>query len=138
MRRHLASLLALGLLLGCGKSKEEERRDLFRSTCEAFPGTATLDDAIRQLSSRLDLLDCSVSGLNPMPVGDHCDYGGQFICRGFWVSASNDPGLCGPPPLGGCYYWCEVRFVGFQNGQSIPVTTPICGARFVGGQAIPP
>jgi hypothetical protein len=133
VRRHFAALLALGLALGCGKSKEEERRDLFRSTCEAFPGAATLSEADRQLGSPLFLLDCRTS-LSPMPVGDQCAYAGQFICRGFWESVANDPGLCGPPPLGGCYYWCEVRFAGPQNATSVPGTTPICGARFVGEQ----
>jgi hypothetical protein len=136
VRRHLAALVVLGLVLGCGKSKEEERRDLFRSTCEALAGAATLDEAARQFGS--PFVDCTVPGLIPMPVGDHCVYAGQFICRSFWISFANDPGLCGPPPLGGCYYWCEARFAGSLNAPSIPPTTPICGARFVGEQGLPP
>ncbi len=131
--RALAALAALLLVAACGKSKEEQRMDAFRANCLSLTGQ-TLAQAIRSfsLNPSVDCISPNVTHLS----GSTCPYDTQYVCRAFFASCANDLGLCGPPPLGGCLYFCEVQFPGVQNPPT-PVdatTAVICGERFVSGQ----
>jgi len=129
-------LAALLLVASCGKSKEEERMEAFKANCLALTGQ-TVGAAVSTFS-----LNPGVLCLDPNPphlAGSTCPYGtSQFICRGFFSSYSNDPGLCGPPPIGGCWYFCEFHFPGNYGDTIVTSDTVICGERFVSGQPYPP
>ncbi len=127
-----AALAALLLAVSCGKSAEEKRMDAFKASCLALTGQ-TLDQAIRtfSLNPGVDCVTPSVTHLS----GSTCPYDTQYVCRAFFASCANDLGLCGPPPLGGCLYFCEVQFPGVQYAVGVDATTAvICGERFVSGQ----
>ena len=105
--------------------------DQFRSNCLALAGQ-TLDQAVRTFSLP-PTIDC-VSPNATHLKDSTCPYDTQFICRAFFTSCANDLGLCGPPPLGGCLYFCEVQFPGVQNAANVDAGSIICGERFVSGQ----
>jgi len=129
-------LAALLLAAACGKSKEEQRMDAFKANCLAANGE-TIGTAVQSFSLNPGIL-CQ----DPNPphlAGSTCPYGtSQFICRGFFVSYANDPGLCGPPPFGGCWYFCEFHFPGNVGDIGVGSDVVICGTRFVSGQPLPP
>lgn len=133
-----AATAALGLLLACGPSRERQRLDTFRDTCYGLvSGAATLLEAAQRFDGGAYLTECPTSALLPLGGGvDHCDYGGAPVCRAFWVSYAYDQSLCGQPPLGGCYYWCEVRLPGTVVPP--PADAVVCGAWFVSGQPCAP
>jgi hypothetical protein len=130
------ALTAAALLLAapaCGRSAEEMRLDAMRATCQALAaGTATLAEANQHFGFAGAFL-CPAQQLTRMKAGDQCAYDSQFICKGYWASVSSDPSLCNLP-IGGCWYWCEVRFPGAPGSTTIPNPTVVCGARFVSGQ----
>lgn len=132
---------AAALLLAasaCGRGAEEMRFDAMRATCQALAaGTATLAESSQQFGLPGAFL-CPAQPLTRMKTGDQCPYDSQFICKGYWASVSSDPSLCNLP-IGGCWYWCEVRFQGAPGSTTIPGSTVVCGARFVSGQpGLPP
>ncbi len=112
--------------------------DAFRAHCLSLTG--------QTISAAVPLFpDALVNGFtcaDPNPphlAGSTCPYGtSQFICRGFFSSFANDPGLCGPPPLGGCWYFCEFHFPGNYLDTVVSPDAIICGERFVSGQPFPP
>lgn len=125
-------LIAVLLLSACGKSKEEERMDQFRANCLALTGQ-TLDQAIRTLTPAQRNIDCLSPNVTHL-AGSTCPYDTQYVCRTFFFSCANDLGLCGPPPLGGCLFFCEVQFPGVQGATIVDGGSVICGERFVSGQ----
>lgn len=133
-----ALLAALALLLGCGPSRERERFEAFRDYCLGLVASgATGLDAARRFGEPASLFDCALAPQQPLPSGvDQCDYQAGWVCQAFWVSYASDDSLCGPPGLGGCWFWCEVRVPG--DVQPVPADTVVCGSRFVSGQPCPP
>lgn len=131
---------ALLLLAACGKSREEKRFDAFRDACNGLvPGGATFGQAVQIYAGIGVVLDCGPTAPQTRLLGgtDQCSYGTDFVCRVFWVDFARDGSLCGPPGLGGCWFWCEVRVPG------TPLGTPsggalVCGSWFVSGQPFPP
>ncbi len=113
---------------GCGKSKEAERMDAFRATCESLVANGTTyAQAVPEFGTNVPL-DCT-QGLLPL-AGDQCQLP---ECRVIWYSMTNDPTLC--DPVGGCCFLCEAR-VSAANGT--PTTDArICAARFLSGQPCP-
>ncbi len=137
-RRPSAAAALLLAVLACGRNAEEMRFDALRATCsELAAGTTTIAEATQQFGFGGAFL-CPVQPLTQMKVGDQCPYATQNICKGYWASVSADPSRCNLP-IGGCYYWCEVRFQGAPGAVTMPDTTGICGAWFVSGQPyLPP
>jgi len=133
-----AAIAAAALLAGCGSSRERRLFDAFREVCDGLvPDGATLQEAARRFGWGADLLDCAFEPQQPLQGGvDQCDYQGGPVCHAFWVSYAYDDSLCGPPGLGGCFYWCEARLPGTVVPP--PVNTVVCGAWFVSGQPCGP
>lgn len=140
-RQALAAAALLLAASACGRSAEEMRFDATRATCQALvagapDGGVTLVQANQQFGFTGAFL-CPGQQLTRMKTGDQCPYGTQFICKGYWASVSSDPSLCNIP-IGGCWYWCEIRFPGAPSSTTVPDSTVVCGARFVSGQPYPP
>jgi len=138
LRRVPAAAALLLAASACGRNAEERRFDAMRAACQALTGgTTTLAEANQQFGFP-GAFFCPAQALTPMRTGDACPYQSQFICKGYWASVSSDPSLCNLP-IGGCYYWCEVRFPGAPSATTVPDSTAICGAWFVSGQPyLPP
>ena len=133
-----AAAAVLVVASACGRNAEEMRFDAMQATCNGLAaGTTTLAEATKQFGFTGALL-CPTQPLTPMKVGDNCPYSTQFNCKGYWASVSADPSRCNQL-VGGCYYWCEVRFPGAPGAVNVPDTTVICGSWFVSGQPyLPP
>lgn len=133
-----AALAALALLAACGPSRERRLFEEFRDTCNRLvPGGVTVQGAAQSFGGGAYLVECPTPALPPLTGGvDQCDYGGDPVCRAFWVWYAYDQSLCGPPGLGGCYYWCEVRLPGTVVPP--PGDAVACGAWFVSGQPCAP
>ena len=134
----VAAIAALVLLFSCGPSRERQRFDAFRDTCNGLvPSGATLQEAAQRFGWGADFLDCDLAPQQRLQGGvDQCDYPSGRVCHAFWVSYAYDQSLCGPPGLGGCFYWCEVRVPG--PAEPVPPDALPCGAWFVSGQRCAP
>lgn len=135
MRTAVAPLLAL---LACGPSAEEKLFDAVRDVCNGLVASgATVQEAVQRFGGPAATLECTLAPQQPLQEGvDQCDYQASRVCQVFWVRYAYDQSLCGPPGLGGCYYWCEVRVPGAVDPP--PVDTVVCGAWFVSGQPCAP
>lgn len=135
MRNAAAALL--WLVAACGPSAERKAFDAFRDACDGLVASgATLRDAGRELGSPQTLHECALAPQHPLVGGvDRCDYAAGQVCEVFWVRYARDDSLCGGP-MGGCYYWCEVRVPSPVDPP--PLDAAVCGAWFVSGQPCAP
>ena len=104
---------------GCGKSKEEQRKETVAGICNGFvPGQTTFLDALNALGGgqlAYGVTQCA-SNLLAQSSPDVCTYP-QGVCQVDFEFFLNDPNSC--PVRGGaaaCFYYCSLRF----NAADLP------------------
>jgi hypothetical protein len=137
-----AGAVCLALVaLACGKSKEEQRFEFVRSTCQSFvPGSTTYGQAVAALDGgQLGYVEgpC-LGGLVSWGADDACAYATDSVCVVDIQFLANDPGVCSTGPAGGCFYGCAIRMnLPDLQAQANKYDTLICARRFYGPQAAP-
>jgi hypothetical protein len=142
MTRSAPVLLVLAVLAaaGCGKSREEKRKEQIQSICNGFvPGTTTYADAVQALEG--GELGNMTTACRPdfVPSGTPPDLcvASAGVCKVEFEFLLADTGACPSSPAGPeCWYYCELRFAQADLSQPGTLSPPrpdatICARDFI-------
>jgi hypothetical protein len=116
MARSASVLLAVAALAaaGCGKSREEKRKEQIQSICTGFvPGTTTYADAVQALEGGEFGNQTTACRTDFVPSGTPPDLcvASAGVCKVEFEFFLADTGACPSSPAGpACFYYCELRF----------------------------
>lgn len=140
-RARSVALLSLAVAAACGgPGANEQVQARFQGHCNALvPNQETVDQASadigfapnRQNAAQAECLFTDANNGWELPSGNHCP-NAVNICQIVWQVF--DSALCSGS-TGGCVYAC-LAYTAPADGATVDGSTPICGAKYVSGQAV--